>query len=66
VTYTFQVDDVSRPVRITFDVQPIDIGLRTLRARAGDDDILEQARHWRAVERHDQVKCAILERSGAS
>jgi hypothetical protein len=38
VTYTFQVDDVARPVRITFDVQPIEIGLRTLRARAGEGE----------------------------
>jgi uncharacterized membrane protein YcaP (DUF421 family) len=37
---------------------------RMKKARVSEDDILEQARHWRAVERLDQVKYAILERSG--
>ena len=34
------------------------------KARVSDDDILEQARQTRAIERLEQIKYAVLERGG--
>ncbi len=40
-------------------------GDRMMKARVTADDILEQARQLRGVERLDQIKYAVLERSGS-
>ena len=38
---------------------------RMRKARVGPDEILERARELRGIERFDQIKYAVLERSGA-
>ncbi len=37
---------------------------RMVKARVTDDDVLERARELQGVERFDQIKYAVLERSG--
>lgn len=37
---------------------------RMMKARVGEDDILEEARMLMGVERVDQIKYAVLERNG--
>lgn len=50
------------PVLIVEDGKPLRD--RMIKERIGEDDVMEQARELRGLERMDQIKYAILERSG--
>jgi uncharacterized membrane protein YcaP (DUF421 family) len=50
------------PLVIVEDGQPL--RERMYKARVTEDDILEMAREGQGIERVDQIKYAVLERSG--
>ncbi len=50
------------PVLIVEDGKPLKD--RMIKERIAEDDVMEQARELRGLERMDQIKYAVLERSG--
>ncbi len=55
------MDDV--PLVLVEDGRPLQD--RMSKARVSEDDVLERARELRGLERMDQIKYAVLERSGS-
>ncbi len=50
------------PLVVVEDGEPL--GERMSKSRVSEDDILEQARQTQGIERIEQIKYAVLERSG--
>lgn len=60
--YTFAITEPQYPTRVIFRLKPDRAGIVSGKLQLWD--VLEAARHLHGLERMDQVKYAILERSG--